>query len=507
LIQISKKSIKLFHKKLIWLAEKLKLDFLNIPIFKGKTEKEIIQTVYAFIIQFILIKIIQDIKNITLINKEEIINPLLNENYKELKENVFKQIEWLWDFYKSYEYEQKSLLKDINKNYDINNNFKTIQWFLDLYDFIFSFNFKNLKEDIFGAIYENYLKELYKDDNTKKWQVFTPPEIVEFMLEEIWYTQKHIEETILDYVTQNWIEKLEKELKENETKVEFNLPWLSIIDPACWSWTFLYKAAWNIVKAIHYLKNNKKLQLSEEKYYGILLKNLIINNIVWFDIEAFPLYLAEMNILITLLWFNIDKNWNILNKIDKPINIFSTKDTIAEFVNIDDNIMDVLIKLDKVWEKDIELFTITKKRSPNEIFKIQIDILNWQIYQIIDKFLVNELINKIDDKYLKKNIKKFKDIKEIKKYVNKTNNKELIWKYVNKKFEVRRIQREVNSIVDKFLVNRIINIIDDKYLKEKIDNFQNINGLKLYINEKNDKELKERLNLTLFSITFSVLFY
>ena len=489
------KNIKLFHKKLILLAEKLKLDFLNIPIFKGKTEKEIIQTVYAFIIQFILIKIIQDTRNITLINKEEIINPLSNKNYEELRKNVFKQIKWLWDFYKSYEYEQKSLLKDLEKNYEINNNFKTIQWFLDLYDFIFSFNFKNLEEDIFGAIYENYLKELYKDDNTKKWQVFTPPEIVDFMLEEIWYTQKHIEEIILHYVNKNWIEKLEKELKKNKEKVEFNLLWLSVIDPTCWSWTFLYKAAYTIVKAIYNLKRNKKILFSEEKYYGILSENLIINNIVWFDIEAFPLYLAEMNILLTLLWFNIDKDWNILNKIDKPINIFSTKDTIAEFVNINDNIMDVLSKLDNIWwAKELELFTITKKRFPNEIFKIQIDILNWQIYQIIDKFLVNKIINEIDNKKLLKYRKKINNIKELDKYINIMNDKTLKAIYINKKYEIKRTQKKLNNIVDKFLVNRIINVIDNKYLKENIDNFQSIKVLKSYINEKNDKELKEKFN-------------
>ncbi len=113
-------------------------------------------------------------------------------------ESVEHQIKWLWKFYRPYHNQQDSLLSKIIAHYQWESRFArlnldSVRLFLDLYHFIYSFDFKEIRQDLFWAVYENYLKELYKDDDSKKWQVFTPPEIVEFMLDEVWYTVDYIQ--------------------------------------------------------------------------------------------------------------------------------------------------------------------------------------------------------------------------------------------------------------------------------------------------------------------------
>ena len=192
------KDIKHFHRELIQVAEKLKSDFEKSQIFWDVSNKELTQTTYSFIIQLLLIKIIQDKKNnLNLISKENFVHLLQNNDFNGLANSIFSQIDWLGKFYTSYQNEQKHLIEKISKHYQswvfgLQLDFDAVQGFLDLYIFVYKFNFKNIKQDIFGAVYENYLKEIYKDDNTKKWQVFTPPEIVELMLYEIGYTPEYV---------------------------------------------------------------------------------------------------------------------------------------------------------------------------------------------------------------------------------------------------------------------------------------------------------------------------
>lgn len=452
------KDLKSFHKELIEVAEKLKVDFEKSWIFNWDDDKEVIQTVYSFIIQFLLIKIIQDKKkNLELINKKEFVKLLEEENYNGLANSIFKQIDWLWDFYNSYKNEQKHLIDKILKHYNnwpfgSNIDFDAIQWFLDLYIFIFKFNFLNVKQDIFWAVYENYLKELYKDDNSKKWQVFTPPEIVEFMLDEIWYTHTYIEKIISDYIEKNSLEYLQEKLLQNETKPDFNIPWLSIIDPACWSWTFLYKASSRIVVAIFNINKKYNLNFTNPKYAGILSENLILNNVFGFDIEAFPLYLAEMNILQTLLWFNIDdKTWDVLNKIDKQVRIFSTKDTIWEFANMQGNINEILENLEKP-----PIFSVSEKINPKAISELKLDIINWDLEKKLDKYIVEYIWKQLFhlDKTLEKKLDKLENISELKKYINSSENN-LLKTLFNKIFkESRKYISELKNLAEKYKTSR-----------------------------------------------------
>lgn len=424
------KDLKVFHRELIEIAEKLKYDFEKSRIFEWINEKEEIQTIYSFIIQFILIKIIQDKKKILLLRKENFVKLLANESYNELANDIITQINWLWEFYSSYQNEQKYLLEKILKHYSkswpfwASLDFSAIQWFLDLYVFIYKFNFYNVRQDIFWAVYENYLKELYKEDNSKKWQVFTPWEIVDFMLDEIGYTSEFIKQKIEEHILLVGLEFFKQKLYENEVLANYNIDWISIIDPACWSGTFLYKASSRIVVAIDRLNKEKKYFENDIKLAWILSENLIINNIIGFDIEAFPLYLAEMNILQTLLWFNIDeKTWEILNKIDKTIKIFSTKDTISEFANINWEIEVILENLEK---KDW-LFSLSEKRSEKDISELKINILNNNLEPVLNKFLVNYVWKQIFhfDENLKKKLAKFEKLEDLKKYISSSQNETL----------------------------------------------------------------------------------
>jgi len=170
--------------------------------------------------------------------------------------------------------------------------------FLDIIIYIDSFNFEGLASDIFGYVYENYLKELYSDEN--RGQYFTDPLIAELMLDEMGWT------------LENLVEKLKnKEFDE-----------LSLIDPACGSGTFLYSATRILIKAC------QKAELEVKKTI-----DLVVENIVGFDIEEFSLYLAEMNILMRLLPL-IYADISNLQPVEKRLKIFWTEDSLSEFTDI-----------------------------------------------------------------------------------------------------------------------------------------------------------------------------
>ncbi|GAI14955.1 unnamed protein product, partial [marine sediment metagenome] len=68
---------------------------------------------------------------------------------------------------------------------------------------------------------------------------------------------------------------------------------------------------------------------SQEKSKQI--EEIVNNNVFGLDITEFPLYLAEMNILMRLLSLIINERYN--NPIDKKIKVFLTKDSISEFMD------------------------------------------------------------------------------------------------------------------------------------------------------------------------------
>lgn len=230
---------------------------------------------------------------------ESIYSSLKNKTYQGITNQIYGISNFISDkLYKPFNNEQAFItekIQEVLRKPEV--KFEEVTLWLDIIVFIKKYNFINMQNEIFGYIYENYLKELYED--TKKGQYFTDPAVVEFMLDELGYTEKEI------------IELYEKK----------QLDKLSIIDPSCGSGTFLYSAVNRLVNALFDGTEKKSKEIEE----------LVNNNIFSLDIAEFPLYLAEMNILMRLLPLIVSEKYN--NPIDKKIKMFKTKDSISEFMD------------------------------------------------------------------------------------------------------------------------------------------------------------------------------
>lgn len=121
------------------------------------------------------------------------------------------------------------------------------------------FNFAEVDSDIIGTIYSTYLT---RKEKKEKGQFYTPPEIVEYILDEVGY-------------------------KADGGIIGANK---RLIDPACGSGKFLVKAAKRLVEAY------KK---SDDDPNAILDK--VKNSLYGFDLNPFACYLTEVNLLIQVL--------------------------------------------------------------------------------------------------------------------------------------------------------------------------------------------------------------
>ena len=261
---------------------------------------------YAYVIQYILYKTLVD--NDYSDKKEEFLErfKIVHESLEaKLFGGVLEQATYIAEYisenlYRPFSSEQKYIEERLNEiKRQTKQSISDISAWLDIFIFIKKYNFGNVKNELFGYIYENYLKELHKDKN--KGQYFTDPAVVEFMLDEIGYTADEIKKRI-------------KEKPDN--------PDISIIDPACGSGTFLYSAAKRIIDAVYRVDEETAKQA----------ENLISENVFGLDIEEFPLYLAEMGILMKMLPMIIGEKYN--NPMEKKIKLFKTDDSISEFVDM-----------------------------------------------------------------------------------------------------------------------------------------------------------------------------
>lgn len=275
------------------------LSFIEKPLRKKKA----VELTYAYVIQFILFKTLVD-------NEFDDYKTEFSERVEAIKDSIkakhFKQvlstIQGISDdisrnIYRPFAKEQAviedKLREILGKTRD--ELVEVAPW-LDIFVFIKKYNFANVKNDIFGYIYENYLKDLYEDE--QKGQYFTNPAVVDFMLDQVGYTKNNV--------------------KALYTKDKQSI---SIIDPSCGSGTFLYSATHRIVEAFS--------GTTEEASRTI--EDIVNKNVFGLDIEEFPLYLAEMSILMRLMPYVINERYN--NPIDKKIKVFWTKDSLAEFQN------------------------------------------------------------------------------------------------------------------------------------------------------------------------------
>jgi type I restriction-modification system DNA methylase subunit len=268
------------------------------PLF-AQEERRAVETTYSYVIQFILYKVLIDnnykkLKNDYEAFREWVKNAVRTEKYNGIIKDIKNIAEYIYtNVYKPFREKQKSINKMLIEQLEISATFDAIASWLDIIMFIDRYNFADIRNEIFGFVYENYLKELYHDEN--KGQYFTDPAVVNFMLQELGFTK----------------EFLAKTGGEN----------ISIIDPSCGAGTFLYSATLAIKEAF----DNGTKQNSKK------IENLVNDNVYGLDIEEFPLFLAEMNILMQLLPIVVNANYN--NVIDEKLKLFITKDSIAEFLD------------------------------------------------------------------------------------------------------------------------------------------------------------------------------
>lgn len=277
--------------------------------FKDLEEKErkkkAVEITYAYIIQFILYKTLVDNDFGKFKKQFQDFTESINDC---LKTKQYAKILGIIDgisngisqnIYRPFIKEQKFInktLQDLSRK--PKNELHDVSPWLDIFIFIKNYNFVNVKNEIFGYIYENYLKELYED--TKKGQYFTDPAVVNFMLEQIGYTKENIAKRL-------------KNQPEDDS--------ISIIDPSCGSGTFLYSAVDQLINAVPNGSEESSKKIEE----------LLNDNIFGLDIAEFPLYLAEMNILMRMLPIIINEKYN--NPINKKIKVFKTQDSISEFMD------------------------------------------------------------------------------------------------------------------------------------------------------------------------------
>jgi hypothetical protein len=275
--------------------------------FNGLDRKEALkkatEITYAYIIQFILYKTLVDNRFDDFGNDykrriETIHNAIKTHSYGDIlgridgmshliSESIYRP------FVKEQEYIRGKLLQLYRKP---KNELSDVSPWLDIVLFVKKYDFQNVHNEIFGYIYENYLKELYEDE--KKGQYFTDPAVVNFMLEQVGYKAKEIRDKI----------------KAGE------LDKLSIVDPACGSGTFLYSATDEVVKSFSAITDETSRRIED----------IVTSNVFGLDIEEFPLYLAEMSILMRMLPLIMGEKYN--NPLDKKIKVFLTQDSVAEFI-------------------------------------------------------------------------------------------------------------------------------------------------------------------------------
>ena len=290
------------------IIRKLKDKLLNAGYFKsladtsedGEKErnKKATEIAYSYLIQFILYKTLVDNGFPTF---EDDFSKKASAVHRNLKRESFGQVLAILEgiserisenIYKPFHHEQSPIIREVRDLlHSGEDNLLNAAPFLDIFVLIKRYHFGNVQNDIFGTIYENYLKELYDE---QLGQYFTDPEVVNFMLSEIGYQSSEI----------------------NRRKHKN----ISIVDPSCGSGTFLYSAIREIVKA-----GGDETEADSHR-----VEADVLTNVFGLDIAEFPLYLAEMSILMRMLPLILTEKYN--NPVDKKLRLYVTEDSLSEFI-------------------------------------------------------------------------------------------------------------------------------------------------------------------------------
>ena len=291
--------------------------------------KRAIEITYAYIIQFVLYKTLVDNEFDDFRSKYK---SLVRKIHEYLQTDRFKDVlgciegistKISKNIYRPFSEEQEFITQTVIDLYHKpSNELHDVSPWLDIFIFIKKYSFADVRNEIFGYIYENYLKALYEQQ--KKGQYFTDPAVVNFMLDQVGYIPRAIR----------------KRLDDDRDKI-------SLVDPSCGSGTFLYSAVNTIIRAFG----------DDSKQTAKRIENLVNKNIFGLDIGEFPLYLAEMNILMRMLPLIVNEKYN--NPVDKKIKVFKTRDSIAEFMDTSLRIHDIGAAAQK--HKGQEFFAFEKE--------------------------------------------------------------------------------------------------------------------------------------------------
>ena len=149
------------------LKNKLRLEGYFNGMAKMEAEKKAIEITYAYIIQFILYKTLVDNK---FENFEKDYKTRIESIHDDIKNRSYKGIIGTIDgisngisanIYRPFTEEQEHIRgRLIILLHKAKNQLSDISPWLDIVVFIKKYNFKNVRNEIFGYVYENYLKEL-----------------------------------------------------------------------------------------------------------------------------------------------------------------------------------------------------------------------------------------------------------------------------------------------------------------------------------------------------------
>ena len=267
---------------------------------KIEDHKTAIETAYAYLIQFIMYKVLVDnrfqkFENDYQLFRRQVVEAIRNKdlynlvvfNIRNISEYIAKNI------YRPFAEEQQAINEKLIAGLSRKLSIEDIAPWLDIIEFINKYDFANLQNEIFGFVYENYLKDLYGEKNMG--QYFTDPAIVNYMLDELGYDEAMIRNS-----------------SDN----------ISIIDPACGAGTFLYGAVDRIIRA---------LDAKGTKEEATQIKDLVEKNVFGLDIAEFPLYLAELCILVDMLPLIV--NDRFIQPVEHKLKLFKTRDSISEFLD------------------------------------------------------------------------------------------------------------------------------------------------------------------------------
>jgi hypothetical protein len=213
-----------------------------------------LQTVYIFVTRLLLIRICED--------KDLITQKISDGGYRDYL--GFSQ-----DFFSNIADAQSTLLdlayKDTSYIYGHFFSSNVFDWYtweeetiVRLFWTLNRFDFEQVSADLIGRIYEQYVDEL---ERKRKGQFYTPPQVVNYILDQVEYSGP----TIIGQ---------------------------RLLDPACGSGRFLVEAARRLVGELRQRTDLAPKDLVNER---------LRNSLFGMDVNRFACFLAEVNLLVEVL--------------------------------------------------------------------------------------------------------------------------------------------------------------------------------------------------------------